>query len=277
MSLDQASNSINLASIDEAYGTSSDLYKDVLGVKSNATPEQIQKAFFARRNELFTLLQNMEHDDQDSITASHHFHAERKMQAVQMTMRILGDPALRLQYDDIRQERLAAGGSRKKQQQLATQPSQSKALVRSRSITRHGSPTEPIKSAALIKKPRYVTPEHKMPAKKPAYMSETETEDDDDDDTRQECPTADQTYEEEQTIMSETSYRSEGTLLTVQPMPQQGASAIIGRVKDEVFGAMEDTATSFAQVLNAFTLQEEDIMAVTKRINKAARQMQTSL
>jgi hypothetical protein len=85
MSLEHAG--ISLQPIDEAYGSCADLYKDVLGVKSNATPEQIQKAYFARRNELFTLLQNMEHDDQDSITASHHFHAERKMQAVQTTVR----------------------------------------------------------------------------------------------------------------------------------------------------------------------------------------------
>jgi hypothetical protein len=77
---------ISLQAIDESYGTTADLYKDVLGVKSNATPEQIQKAYFARRNELFTLLQGIEDDDQDSITASHHFHAERKMQAVQTTV-----------------------------------------------------------------------------------------------------------------------------------------------------------------------------------------------
>lgn len=78
---------ISLQPIDDAYGVCADLYKDVLGVKSNATPEQIQKAYFARRNELFTLMQNMEDEEQDSITASHHFHAERKMQAVQTSVR----------------------------------------------------------------------------------------------------------------------------------------------------------------------------------------------
>ena len=189
-------------------------------------------------------------------------------------MRILGDPELRLQYDDIRHERLGAT-SRKKPQQQPTP--QTKGLTRSRSNTRHGSPTEAVnKMAASSKKPRYVTPEQKVAALPPTITYPSETEDDDDDDTRNECPTVDQTYEEEQTIFSDTSYRSEGTLVTVQ-QPATGARAIIGRVKDEVIGAMEDTATSFAQVLNAFTLQEEDIMAVTKRIDKAARQMQTSL
>lgn len=187
-------------------------------------------------------------------------------------MRILGDPVLRLQYDDIRQERLAGVAVSK----LPNQPPQSlpKLLVRNRINEREGSPTEPVnKITALSKKPRQVTPDNKwseMARSRNTYPSETE---EDDDDTRQECPTIDQTYDEDQTVFSESTYRSEGTL-TVH---QNGAKTIIGRFKDEVFGAMEDTATSFAQVLNAFTLQEEDIRAVTKRIDKAARQMKTSL
>lgn len=194
-------------------------------------------------------------------------------------MRILGDPELRLQYDDIRHERLTSATRKKQPEPMFLRPrkvSSGAIGYRIRNSTRHGSPTEPvIKDASSSKKQRFVTPEQKPKKRtsqkqKARYASESE----DDDDTRQECPTADQTFGEEQTIMTETSYRSEGTMLTAPPT---GARAIIGRVKDEVLGAMEDTATSFAQVLNAFTLQEEDIKAVTKRINKAAKQMKTTL
>jgi hypothetical protein len=200
----------------------------------------------------------------------HHHHQQRPQLCKSHTvslfkqMRILGDPKLRLQYDDIRHERLDSV-SRNKQQSLEH--------PQSRTV----SPTQAVVGALDVSnKPRFVTPEH-HPASKGnvspfPYASETD-DDFDDDDTRLDSPTVDQTYEEEQTFMSEASNRSEGTLTIHQP----GTKGVFGRVKDEVFGAMEDTATSFAQVLNAFTLQEEDIMAVTKRINKAARQMQTSL
>jgi hypothetical protein len=195
-----------------------------------------------------------------------------------LQMRILGDPELRLQYDDIRQERLLGGISRKQQllQQVILQP---KILMRNRPTTGHGSPIESMDQPAVFtKKPRYITPDEKLATMVPTYTSETDEEEDDeddDDDTRQECPTVDNTYAEEQTIMSETSYRSEGTLAVLQHETE--SRTMIKKVKDELFGAMEDTATTFAQVLNVFTLQEEDIMAVTKRIDKAARQMKTSL
>jgi hypothetical protein len=285
----QVAGGINLQSIDQAYGRSADLYKDVLGVKANATPEQIQKAYFSRRNELLALLKGMEHDDQDSITASHHFHAKRKMQAVQATvrldigtvletagllasdsdshfisrryqMRILGDPELRLHYDDIRHERLD-GASRKKHKKQSAN--------RARSSTRHGSPTEPAKTQKASKKQRLVSPENQVSRPPATYKYKME----DDDDTRNECSTVDQTYDEDQTIVSEATNRTEGTLMVHQP----GVRGVIGRMKDEVIGAVEDTMTSFAQVLNVFTLQDEDIKAVTKRIDKATRQMKTSL
>lgn len=92
----------NLEVIYQAFGEHADLYKDVLQVKSSATAEQIQMAYFDRRSELFALLASIDsEEEQDDITASHRFHAERKMDAVVMAVRILGDPQLRQEYDNV--------------------------------------------------------------------------------------------------------------------------------------------------------------------------------
>lgn len=92
----------NLEVIYQAFGEQADLYKDVLQVKPSATAEQIQMAYFDRRSELFALLASIDsEEEQDDITASHRFHAERKMDAVVMAVRILGDPQLRQEYDSV--------------------------------------------------------------------------------------------------------------------------------------------------------------------------------
>jgi hypothetical protein len=114
----------NLTVIDEAFGHHSDLYTDVMQVQPNAGPEQIQEAYFDRRDELFKLLADIDfaHDDDaaegngtngpmESITDSHRRDAERKMDAVVCAVRILGDADLRLQYDDLRSERIHDGGA----------------------------------------------------------------------------------------------------------------------------------------------------------------------
>jgi hypothetical protein len=110
MSMDEGTP--NLLVIDEAFGPSADLYVDVLGVQPNASTGQIQHSYFDRREELFRLLNDIDGDqEQDSITASHRFHAERKLDAVVVAMRILGDSKLRLEYDDMRFERLQKGAA----------------------------------------------------------------------------------------------------------------------------------------------------------------------
>ena len=92
----------NLEVIYQAFGERADLYRDVLQVKSSASAEQIQMAYFDRRSELFALLASIDsEEEQDDITASHRFHAERKMDAVVMAVRILGDPQLRQEYDNV--------------------------------------------------------------------------------------------------------------------------------------------------------------------------------
>ncbi|KAG7351350.1 hypothetical protein IV203_010710 [Nitzschia inconspicua] len=50
-------------------------------------------------------------------------------------------------------------------------------------------------------------------------------------------------------------------------------SRILRKVSDEISGAFEDTLVSVDQVVNAFTLTDKDIKAVTKKIHKAKRQL----
>jgi len=52
-------------------------------------------------------------------------------------------------------------------------------------------------------------------------------------------------------------------------------SRIIKTISDEISGACEDTLVSVDQVFNAFTLTDKDIRAVTKRIDKAKKQLDT--
>jgi hypothetical protein len=51
-------------------------------------------------------------------------------------------------------------------------------------------------------------------------------------------------------------------------------SRILRKLTDEISGACEDTLVSVDQVFNAFTLTDRDIRAVTKRIDKAKRQLE---
>ena len=105
-------NELNLSVVNEAYGDHSDLYLHVLRVKPNAGSAQIQEAYFDRRNELFHILSQIsrtgkENDnDNDDDQQQQQRNTERKMDAVVCAVRILGDPDLRLQYDDIRTERV---------------------------------------------------------------------------------------------------------------------------------------------------------------------------
>jgi hypothetical protein len=52
-------------------------------------------------------------------------------------------------------------------------------------------------------------------------------------------------------------------------------SRVIKNISDEISGACEDTMVSVDQVFNAFTLTDKDIRAVTKRIDKAKKQLDT--
>ena len=97
----------DLTVVDHAFGVFADLYSDILRVSVAATHEQIQLAYFDRRSELFTLLAKLDsekHPTEKSI--EQRLGAERKMDAVVLAVRVLGDGDTRLWYDQQRQERL---------------------------------------------------------------------------------------------------------------------------------------------------------------------------
>jgi hypothetical protein len=261
MSLEESAG-VNLSIIDEAYGAASDLYRDILRVNSNATPEQIQRAYFDRRNELFELLANMDQEDQDSITASHRFHAERKMDAVVMAMRILGDPILRIQYDDMRVERIQRDDEIGEIQTRSPKSSRRSRRHRSREKLKDYPEDENVENTAGTKndKKKVKVKVQKSPPKQRVqegvvqknYMKSFEADDVDE-----------ATYASESDI-------SEGTLTVHR-------QSVMQRVAKEMLGAIEDTATSFEQVINVFTLQEEDICAISSRIDKAKRSLEGAI
>ena len=169
---------LNLRIIDEAFGRTSDLY-DILGVKATSSPEKIQRAFLMRRDKI----------DLEAMGA------EKEMDAVVLTGRILTDPDSRNEYDRIRSRRI------KKRRES----------------------------------PRGV---HDL----------------------------DQTIETEYTAV--TAYDDEATVDTLVAKRD-----FLGKVADEVVGIVDDTSRSFEQVFSVFTLRDEDIDAVSKRIRKAEREL----
>ena len=99
------SGSLNLSAIDEAFGEKADLYRDVLRIKSNVSTDDVQQAYFSRRDELFQILAQM---DQSGVPSDspQRYQVERQMDAVVMCLRVLGDPDARMQYDAIRRDRV---------------------------------------------------------------------------------------------------------------------------------------------------------------------------
>jgi len=282
--------------IDEAFGPTADLYKDVLGVKPNVTAEQVQRAYFDRRNELFRLLADIDADEeQDSITASHRFHAERKMDAVVMAFRILGDPELRLQYDDLRVERVqrssspakavyydipegSKASSKKKKHQRRSQhrrrnkeappppslpppqgyesyESEVSADERQRRTVTPDQDSSRRSRRGKDKRQQQLRQEQQHPRQEEVNTTDEMTTDDEQDETVFTSATVD-------TALARRSYRAKGPL---------------DALRHEVLGCIEDTSVSFEDVFSVFTLRDEDIRAVQGRIDKAKRQIRKKL
>jgi curved DNA-binding protein CbpA len=349
----------DLLVIDEAFGPSADLYVDVLGVQPNASPGQIQHSYFDRREELFRLLNEIDGDqEQDSITASHRFHAERKLDGVVVAMRILGDPKLRLQYDDMRYERMQgapvdSGHSRELGRKLKSQAriqansrsasnkttiagagrslesraeedfpqalediplrqrtSPPRTRLRSGSSTRRNKENKEAVEAVSVAlnfsmdstpsdeggrkikndeaggnsrrknkvkaRVAVVSPDQEMTTrqkKKQAKMAKKErtqmdkeslldTSFDDTLDTTF-------TFDEEKTALT---FASQGTLAT-----HVTETKFINQIATEITGTFEDTQAAFEQVFSVFTLRDEDIRAVTGKIDKAKREIERNL
>ena len=199
------------------------------------------------------------------------------MAAVVTAMRILGDSELRVEYDDLRSERLSSRVSPMRSDNAEIHVSDRTKHKKSRSTYR---PSKASRYQQPPSKTRFVSPDAKRGAASRAreYRDESLTDSTMDMTLESNVPTSNTTYGEstldmtdEGTIMSDAgSTYSEGTLTTYR-------KGFAGRIHDEVLGALEDTTMSFQQILHVFTLREEDIKAVTGRIHKAKRQMQRSI
>lgn len=359
----------DLAVVNEAYGHHTDLYA-VLRVQPNAGAQQIQEAYFDRRNELFQLLADIDFasTDQDSITESHRKDAERKMDAVVCAVRILGDPNSRLQYDDLRADRMMVSPKRSspgksppdlsymskrdtQQPQPECEISSSQSSTASDFSSRFSSsilnpicnPETTSKTYPKKKKKRFIHGDdvrnviddeplqpppapsrtrgkippgrgvgvrplpsvttskttHHVPLVSPAPRPPAQG--------RPSEPASSKLLESRRnkkclrsTTLSQhslddgdgsVSYATEGdeedTLYTaftvddasVTPSVAQSiipdtTGGLLERIRVEILGAVDDTTRSFEQVLNAFTLQQEDINAVMGRIDKAKRLIQ---
>jgi hypothetical protein len=92
----------------------------------------------------------------------------------------------------------------------------------------------------------------------------------------------DEQEEEEETVdrtldNDETSDDDEETIASSVIMRSNKRAGFLDWIHIELLGALDDTSRSFEQVMNVFTLQEEDILAVTGHIDKAKREMSSSL
>ena len=241
---------MDLYAIDAAYGPQADLYRDVLGVRSNASAEQLQQAFWDQRRLLFGQLPDP--------------RAERQMDALVLAARILSQQ--REDYDDVRMERMG------------------------KAVLGNSYSTESTAMSSTARADRMVAELHKKRKQKRRGLFRRKVEsrqdspiqavnisiEDQPPSLKREQAAVDDTVDEgtvEDTIDGGTTI-DEGTVLSEETtiVPRKGME----RLRDEMCGAMEDTASSLEQIFNVFTLQKEDIQAVMARIDKAKRQMDKS-
>uniref|UniRef100_A0A7S3P9S9 J domain-containing protein n=1 Tax=Amphora coffeiformis TaxID=265554 RepID=A0A7S3P9S9_9STRA len=319
-----------LDAINEAFGPTADLYRDVLGVKSNASADQIQAAYFDRRNQLFQLLAELEASPtQNAATATKRLQAERKMDAIVMTLRILGDAETRSQYDDVRAERcpsraavgLAAPKGKAEaattkrrtfnmeeggESATPTKPKSPKSVLKKSSynitvltsdaedskdttfdeMDEDDAPSPSRNSASAVsfgteaarthktrknkRKARRVSPDEPRKGTGPHKKKPSEVSQNLDDSF---ISGIDPETDAESEAASQVSFRTMETTLTTYEMNR----GYFETIRDEIVGALDDTAQSFHQIFSVFTLREDEINAVTGRIDKARRQMVHSM
>lgn len=263
---------IDLSVAEAAYGKNCDLYRDVLHINPNASPQKIQDAYFARRKHLFQVLSDIEQEERNKQSDMKRRRAERKMDAVVSAVRILGDSELRAKYNDLRT---------KNRKRMTKQQSSSKPPVElpglndtsnSSNLTDGYSTHEisdeeaaPTTRKPSIRKPR-VAFSPSIQSNKPSRKQIT----------RKVRAAVDET-ESTGSVSLISDEEEEGTILTYDDLEEgeipKRPEGFFDRVRMEFLGALDDTSRSFQQVFHAFTLQEEDIDAVVRRIDKAKLQI----
>lgn len=261
-------NMLNLQVVDDAFGVHADLYQDCLRVSTNATSREIQHAFLAQRRELIRKLEQGE-------------DCNKQMDAVVLAVRILNDAELRAQYDDMRFERMQRTQTQEHLQQSASMNTSYNKMKSTRDKEGGNDPSVAVQDREMQftqvdlvdtsfdsevhnysayshrihcgpkRQTRIVTPE---PISSKVDDATVYTYDD----------TVDQTLD--QTMDDMTVLSGETHLI---PRNQ----TLLDRIANECIGALEDTSKSLEEVFSVFTLQDEEIDAVVKRINKAKRQM----
>lgn len=237
---------LNLSIVDQSFGKTSDLYKDVLKVRPNCSPQKIQESYFKRRDEIIHKLNKIE---QTGSPEKLRRTTERRMDAVVCAVRILGDDDLRSQYDAVRDARLHPKKyhKKKKQQQQKSVDTTSTALNMTYTTEEENSPPRrSLRKVSLDKS-----------SSSAAYSVDGESE----------IQTMVSYDDDEDYTVYTLDSRAERYLQKPKP------KGFIEKVRFELMGALDDTSRSFEQVFNVFTLQEEEIKAVMGRIDKAKRQM----
>jgi hypothetical protein len=298
-----------LEAVDSAFGPRADLYRTVLGVRPNASTEQIQKAYFDRRNSLFQVLADLEAESElDAAKADARFQAEREMDAMVITLRILGDPVSRAKYDDIRMERT---GSDDAAAELLTTLQQPTYTVYS--MEENDTCVQKPKKSALKKNTYQISVidqsmddttitemesdvgDHRKgvsyspstTSQPPARNAKRKARRVSPDEPRKNSTARQKkkqnlndsmvlAAESDMGSVSEGSFRTLRTVETSLTTYEQKRGCF-QTIHDEVMGALDDTGRSIHQVFSVFTLRESEIDAVAGRIQKAQKQMIHSL
>ena len=291
------SDRLNLQVIDKAYGPYADLYVDVLRVSYLASDKEIQAAFFSRRTEIFAILSKLNCDDDsenDEIALSQRRFAERRMDAVVMAFRILKAPESRKAYEKERERRIAgrlasasASVSGSPSPEQKDSPKGVEELVRPVYIEESVSHSRKIavevanatvetftkqsrKTRAPVS-PRSTVKSRGLPRRTDDSIgrdvSQASTDDSGEEHREERSDRETSSLHDVAGHVQRRRRRHEGVI------EKKSESSLVRTIADEVHGVYLDTMTAFDQVFNAFTLQEQDILAVCGRIEIAKKQL----
>lgn len=260
---------MNLQVVNDAFGAHADLYQDCLKVSPSATSREIQNAFLAQRRELLHKLER-----------GHDFN--KQMDAVVLAVRILGDAELRAQYDNVRKERMkrAPGRTQLHKSMIMKSSYISPYGVKENSGSLHGhemhdstiiSADSEMHHYSSYSNSNQSTDVHRAATRRTRIVTPEPISRVDD-----ALDTTEYTYDETLTVdqtLDQTLDQTIDELTLVSGESQIVPRSLLGRLTDECIGALEDTSKSLEEIFSVFTLQEDEIDAVVKRIDKAKRQM----
>lgn len=302
--MSKPSERFNLQVIDQAYGPYADLYVDVLRVSYLASDKEIQAAFFERRSEIFAILSKLncgDDSEHDEIALSQRRFAERRMDAVVMAFRVLKGPESRKAYEKERERRIASrlastvrrdsdtpspvidmeqgdtpegmfsvDGSVCPSQMEETISVSSRSRVRGTDSSVETYAKQPRKARA-VRSPRTTLSPRGLPRRTDESVSRDGAQLSTDDscrDLREERSDRETlSHHDGMGRIRRRRKRHEGVI------ERKSESSLVRTIADEVHGVYLDTITAFDQVFNAFTLQEQDIVAVCGRIEIAKKQL----